>query len=135
MRLVMSLLVMSGFALQATAVESGNGAAAGKPTGRACSLLTRELVTQVTPYEKQALELVMSVPPSEDLLGKSGSACYFGGITLQIDPFGSPARIEKEFATQWAPVSDLGDVAYFRDNIGEWGSCTSAPQRTCSPSR
>jgi hypothetical protein len=121
MREFVLLFVMSGFAIQATTVQSGSGAAAGKRAVGACSLLTKELVTQVTPYEKQVLDVVTQIPPSEDPVGPSGSACEYGGIGLQIDPFGSPARIEKEFGTKWERVADVGDVAYFRNNIGRWG--------------
>ena len=113
--LVASLLVVCGFASVATALQSGAAPA------RACAVLTRELVVQVSPHEKQALDLVLRVPPREDTVGKTGSSCSFGGIELQIDPFVSPGAIEKEFQNKWSPVPGLGDVAYYRDNLREWG--------------
>jgi hypothetical protein len=117
MRQIVAMFVLAS-CLGPHAVAQPATGAAGKV--RACVLLTRELVTQVTPYEKEALKLVMGVPAQGDTLGPSGSECTYGGITLQIDPFGSPERTEQEIAKTWAPVLGLGDAAYFRDNRGEW---------------
>jgi len=89
------------------------------PATGACALLTQEMVTEVTPYEPQALDLVLRVPPMEDALGASGSACSYGGITLQIDPF-TPARLEKLRGPAWVPVAGVGEAAYFEDNKGRW---------------
>ena len=86
----------------------------------ACSLLTKDLVVEFTPYEKKALDLVMRIPPSGDPVGRSGSECTYGGITLQVDPF-PPATIEKQRDQSWQAVKGVGDVAYFRDNGGRWG--------------
>ena len=91
---------------------------AAKPGVRACSLLTKDLVLQVSPYSKQQLDLVMRIPPDEDSVGPSGSACTYGGITMQIDPF-APAVFEKQ-QQGWVPVQGVGDVAYFFDRRGEW---------------
>jgi len=128
MRLVVASLTAVGcFALQAPALGSGIEAAAGKPSIRACALLTKELVMQVTPYEQQPPEqrdlqrkLLTQLPPEEEPVGPSGSACNYGGVYLQIDPFAAPARTEKDLGKTWARVSDVGDIAYFRDNRGEW---------------
>ena len=65
------------------------------------------------------LAAVLLVAPMEDALGKSGSACWYGGITLQVDPFAS-ATFEKQRDKAWVPVSDVGDSAYFRDNRGNY---------------
>lgn len=86
----------------------------------ACSLLTKELVAQFTPYDKNVLDLVMRVSPTADQVGRSGSACTYGGITLQVDPF-PWATIEKQRDQEWQLVKGLGDGAYFRDNGGRWG--------------
>jgi len=126
-QVVESLTVMGCFALQAPALGAGSQAAAEKPGIRACSLLTTELVMQVSPYEQQPPEqrdlhrqLMTQFPPEEESLGPSGSACSYGGIYLQLDPFAAPARIEKDLAKTWGSVLSVGDVAYFRDNRGEW---------------
>jgi len=112
-----SLLMMVGLTAQAMALQSASGAAS--PRVSACSLLTRELVTQWTPYEKQSLDLVIQIPPEEDAVGPSGSACTYGGITMQIDPF-APAVFERQRQRDWVPVSGVGDTAYFFDRRGEW---------------
>lgn len=89
------------------------------PAAGACALLTEDLVRQVAPYEPRALELVLAVPPMEDALGASGSACSYGGITLQIDPF-MPSRLKALRGKDWIPVAGVGDAAYFVDNKGRW---------------
>jgi len=91
-----------------------------QPSLRACALLTREVVTQVSPYDKQALDLVLKVPPMENSIGSSGSACDYGGVTMQIDPF-TPAVFDKQRDKSWSAVSGVGDVAYFADRRGMWG--------------
>jgi hypothetical protein len=116
---IASLVVIICGAGPAAALQSGAGAAGGTRAS-ACALLTRELVAQFTPLEKQALDLVLTIPPQEDPVGPSGSACEYGGIGLQIDPFAAPARTEQELAKMAVPVSGLGDAAYFRDNRGRW---------------
>ena len=118
-RAVALLLVMVGFtpALMARQAARGAGTPA-RPS--ACALLTKELVTQITPYDTQTLAGVLGVRPTEDPIGQSGSACSYGGITMQIDPFPF-ATIEKMRTPAWAAVPGVGDAAYFRDNRGEWG--------------
>ncbi len=115
---LLSVVSVGYFALGAAL--SPPAGAAGQPANTACSLLTKDLVVQFTPYDKKALDLVMLVPPSGDPAGSSGSECTYGGITLQIDPF-SPATLEKQRDQRWQTVKDVGDVAYFRDNGGRWG--------------
>ena len=88
----------------------------------ACSLLDKALVAQVSPYDKQALDLVLKVPPNEEAAGQAGSQCDYAGITLAVDAF-SPSAFDKmrERDPTWMPVAGLGDRAYFRDNKGRWG--------------
>ena len=128
MRRVTVWLMLTGcLAVHASALSAGSEAAAGTPKVGACSWLTRELVTQVSPYEEQPAEqrqlhhqLLTQLPPQEEPVGASGSACSYGGIYLQIDPFAAPARVEKDLAKMSVPLPGLGDVAYFRDNHGEF---------------
>jgi hypothetical protein len=56
-----------------------------RPALAACSLLPKDVVAQVTPYDKRAFERVTMIPPNEEPAGKSGSACSYGGIHLQVD--------------------------------------------------
>jgi len=97
--------------------RSRQAAAPARPS--ACAVLTRDVVSQTTPYSKQQLELVLMAKPSEDPVGRSGSACSYGGVTLQIDPF-AWATVEKTSEKGWTPLQGVGDAAYFRDNRGEW---------------
>lgn len=127
-RVFASLLVIGLLPGHAAALEAAREAAAGTRTVGACSLLTRELVTKVTPYDKPALDLVMRIPPQEEAIGQSGSVCDFGGITLQIDPF-TPDRLEKLRDETWVAIADVGDAAYFRDNRGEWAELAARSGR------
>ena len=87
----------------------------------ACTLLTKELITQFSPEKnKQSVNLIMSIPPEGSRVG-NGSACEYGGVNLQVDPFAAPAQIEKKLEKESASVTGLGDVAFYRDNRGRWG--------------
>lgn len=118
-QVAVAVLVMCWLAPEAGALQSGRGVAAGKPAIRACSLLTKELLMQVSPLDKQALELSTRIPPMEDSVGASGSACSYGDVTLQIDPF-PPGTFEKLRLKDLVSVPQLGDAAYFRDNGGRY---------------
>lgn len=121
MRQVLALLLVMGCFTELMAFQSARGAQPAKPAVRACPLLTREVVTQVSPYEKKVLDVVLGVPASEDPVG-SGSGCSYGGITMQVDPF-PPAVFDKqrEKDKKWVAVQGVGDTAYYRDNMGRWG--------------
>ena len=91
-----------------------------KAAPRACTLLTKELITRVTPARDT--RYLFMVPPSEDKVGANGSGCQYGDTYLQIDPF-TPARLDalyKERSQVWAKVPGVGDAAYFHDNRGEY---------------
>jgi len=117
MRQIVTLLLVMGCFTEVMAFQSARGGQTVKP--RACTLLTKEVVTQVSPYDKKTLDLVMMVPPMEDSLGPSGSACSYGGITMQVDPF-APSVFEKQKKPTWVVVPGLGNTAYFVDNKGRW---------------
>lgn len=120
MRQILTLLLMSGFAMQATAAQSTDPAT-GKQTVGACALLTKELLEKTTPEDRERFEFGLTIPAAEESVGVSGSMCEYGGVLLQIDPFASPARVEESLAVKWTRIPGLGDIAYFRDNAGEWG--------------
>jgi len=113
-RLVIAFVLCSGLHAVALA-QARPGAAAPKP----CSLLTRELALKANP--KQVLG---AAGPKEVPLGASGSACEWGDLLLQIDPF-TPARLEqlrKTDGKNWESVPGVGDAAYFhniRDAMAE----------------
>jgi hypothetical protein len=112
--------VVLGFVL----VLSAGSPAAAQPravAAKACVLLSKDLIAQHTPYEKDAQKLVFSIPPQEDAIGATGSACEYGGVHLQVNPFASPQYVEQQLAKDgWTREPGLGDVAMFRDNRGSY---------------
>lgn len=87
---------------------------------RACSLLTKELVLQVTPEtNKAALEELLRTKPEEHL---NGSLCDYAGVTLSLNPF-DPKSFEKNIGkdASWVRVAGLGDAAWFHDVKGFMG--------------
>lgn len=117
MRRNLGLILLNGCLIHATAMAVA--ATADGQVG-ACSLLTRELLEEVTPEDRERFEFGLTFPPAEEPVGVSGSACEYGGVHLQIDPFASPAAVEELLAAEWTSVPGPGDVAYFRDNVGQW---------------
>jgi hypothetical protein len=115
---LMPLLLAAWFVGEAC--TSSPARAAGEPGRAACSLLTKEVVMRFTPYDNRARDLVMLVPPTGDPVGRSGSECTYGGITLQVDPF-PPAMLEKQRDQTWLSLNGVSDAAWFRDNGGRWG--------------
>jgi hypothetical protein len=89
---------------------------AGKPPISACSLLPTDLVVKVGGVDSTMAKLIK---PEEEAMGATGSACEYGEIRLQVDPF-TPERLAQilktETAKTWAPVSGVGDAAYFNNN-------------------
>jgi len=119
-QIVTLLLVMASFAPFGSAPQSGRGAAAAStPAFHACSILTKELLTQHTPLSKRAFDLSFNPSAHEDAVGKSGSECTNGGVTLTIDGF-TAEYFEKTRTKEWKAVSGIGDTAYFRDNGGRF---------------
>ena len=115
-RIIASLFVFVSIAPHAPALQARPEAAASQAAVRACSLLTKELVLKVTPKKDTSMAFI--VPAQEEAVGAGGSACEYGGIGLQIDPF-TPERLEtlrKSTGQSWAPVAGVGDSAYFREN-------------------
>jgi hypothetical protein len=110
MGLVVSMLGVIGFLTNPTpALQEGSKPAAGQPV-RACAVLTRDLVAPFT-ENKKVLDLL---PPSEEALGTSGTACDYGGVRLQLFPGrgGKPTVSAKGLQ----PVSGAGDGGLFRSN-------------------
>ena len=84
----------------------------------ACSLLTKDVVTQVSPKSPESLKLMLTVEPMESKSG-AGTLCSYGGITMQVDAV-TPASMEKVRDKTWVAVPGLGDTAYFHDNRGNF---------------
>ena len=104
MRHVVALFVaIGGFTSQA-------GSAAGQPAVRACAVLTRDLVAPFT-ENKKVLDLI---PPAEETLGTSGTACEHGAVRLQLFPGRGGKRTVS--AKDLQPISGAGEGGYFRSN-------------------
>jgi hypothetical protein len=86
------------------------GAAAGQPAVRACAVLTRDLVAPFT-ENKKILDLL---PPQEEALGTSGTACEYGGVRLQLFPGRGGKRTVS--AKDLQPIAGAGEGGYFRSN-------------------
>lgn len=122
--LVSSLVVVSWVsALSPSTLQVRGATSTTKPAVRACSLLTKELVNKVTPFDAKTLQVYFfgNAAPEEDSLGAGGSDCSYGGIAIQIDPRFSYDAFKKQKGWENAEsVGGLGDEALFHDNIGEW---------------
>ncbi len=94
----------------AAAQTRSGGPAAGQPAIRACAVLTRDLVAPLT-ENKKVLDLI---PPSEETLAASGTACQYGSVRLQLFPGRGGKRTPPTKDMQ--PVSGAGDGGYFRSN-------------------
>jgi hypothetical protein len=111
MRHVVMLLVTIGcITSQAAASQARSGPAAGQPAVRACAVLTKELVAPFT-ENKKILDLI---PPQEEALGTSGTACEYGAVRLQLFPGRGGKRTVS--AKDLQPVSGAGEGGYFRSN-------------------
>ena len=110
MDLVVSLLAVSAFfAHPDTPLQAGSTPAAGQSV-RACAVLTKDLVAPFT-ENKKVLDIL---PPSEEELGTSGTACEYGAVRLQLFPGrGGKPTVS---ATGLEPVTGAGDGGLFRSN-------------------
>jgi hypothetical protein len=110
MRHVLALTVAIGcITLQPLAFQNAApGTAAGQP--RACAVLTKDLVAPFT----QNKTILDQLPPEEETLGTSGTACEYGAVRLQLFPGRGGKRTAS--AKDLQPVSGAGDGGYFRSN-------------------
>jgi|RhiMethySRZTD1v2_1073278.scaffolds.fasta_scaffold00577_7 hypothetical protein len=111
---VASVFVVGLFSLPVAAAQGRSGGSPASPGIKACSLLTKDLAMKVSGGVNKA---VFDIPPSEEPAGKSGSACDYADIHLQIDPFSVSfvdATAQKD--KTWVPVPGVGDRAWFHNN-------------------
>lgn len=108
MRHAVSLIVIIGWiTAQALALQTTSGATS-QP--RACAVLTKDLVAPLT----QNKTILDQLPPEEETLGTSGTACQYGSVRLQLFPGRGGKRTAS--AKDLQPVSGAGDGGYFRSN-------------------
>ena len=112
MRHVFRLIVVTSCIMsQASASQTASGGqATGQPAVRACAVLTRDLVAPFT-ENKKVLDLI---PPNEEALGTSGTACTYGAVRLQLFPGRGGKRTVS--AKDLQPITGAGDGGYFRSN-------------------
>ena len=111
MRHIFTLFVaISCITEAATAQTRSGGPAASQPAVRACAVLTRELVAPFS-ENKKILDLI---PPKEEALESSGTACQYGSVRLQLFPGRGGKRTP--YTKDLQPVSGVGEGGYFRSN-------------------
>ena len=118
MGLVVSMLgVIAFLTYPAPAPQGSSKPAAGQPV-RACAVLTRDLVAPFT-ENKTVLDLL---PPSEEELGTSGTACEYGAVRLQLFP-GRGGKVTVS-SKEYQPISGVGDGGLFRNNRNYYAELT-----------
>jgi hypothetical protein len=120
--IVASLLVIGSFTLpMPTSGQARAGAPPGTSGTGACSLLSRELIEKV--LGRSVNPILLNFPPTEAPIGKFGSSCAYGGVTLQIDFLTTQALedMRRKVGNDWEAVAGVGDAAYFRNNQNLFG--------------
>src|SRR5687768_13091816 len=111
MRHLVTLFIAISFTFPAAASQARSGVpASGQPAVRACAVLTRDLVAPFA-ENKKILDLI---PPEEEALGTSGTACEYGLVRLQLFPGRGGKRTVS--AKDFQPISGAGEGGYFRNN-------------------
>ena len=109
----MRQFIASALVVGTVTAAAASQAPAGKPRISACSLLPTDLVLKVGGINPQAVKILK---PEEEAVGTTGSACEYGDIRLQVDPFARPDDLRKSPGKDWQPVSGVGDTAFFHAN-------------------
>ena len=81
---------------------------------KACALLTRQLVEKVSAASRKPVD---AAGPHELSLGANGTACEWGDVILQVDPW-PPARLEamrQSTGKDWEVIKGIGDAAYLHN--------------------
>lgn len=110
MGLVVAMLGVVAFLTNPAPASQAGSKPAGGQQVRACAVLTRDLVAPLT-ENKTILDLL---PPSEEELGTSGTACTYGAVRLQLFPGrgGKPTVSAKGLQ----PITGAGEGGFFRNN-------------------
>ena len=113
MRHVVTLLVavICITSRSAASQSPASGAATGKPVG-ACSILTKDLVAPFA-QNKKVLDII---PPEEESMPGSASACEYGVVRLQLYPTARARQNRAAPGKDYQPLSGAGDAAYFHNN-------------------
>jgi hypothetical protein len=115
MRHLVALFVASTWITShATDNHTSGGVAAGQAALRACAVLTRDLVAPFTENKK----MLDVLPPQEEALEPSGTACDYGGVRLQL--FLGRGGKRTLSAKDIQPISGVGEGGYFRNNRDQY---------------
>ncbi len=109
------IVVLGGVSAALAAMQAPPG---GQAPVRACAVLTRDLVAPFT----QNKTILDQLPPEEEVLGTSGTACEYGSVRLQLFPGRGGKRTLPE--KEYQPVSGAGDGGYFRSNRNRYAELT-----------
>lgn len=96
------------------------GARGDDAAGKACALLTRDLVMRIETAEGR--KILEHAKPIEDGLRPGLASCDYGRVTLVLDPLRKPDQVREAMRAGAAPwqgyrsVAGLGDAAYFGTN-------------------
>ena len=114
MRHVVTLFV-AGSCITSLAAASHSSAPVGAQAAvTACGVLTRDLVAPFT-ENKKILDLI---PPEEESLGTSGTACEYGAVRLQLFPGRGGKRTVSAKGIE--PIAGAGEGGYFRNNGNQY---------------
>jgi hypothetical protein len=98
----------------ATGSDDRSSRAAGQQVVRACAVLTRDLVAPFTENKK----MLDVLPPEEEALGTSGTACEYGAVRLQLFPGRGGKRTIS--GKDFQPISGVAEGGYFRNNRDQY---------------
>ena len=99
-------------------IASAQGPASGS---KACAMLTRQVVEKFSAASRKDVD---PAGPRELSLGANRTACEWGDVMLEVDPW-PPARLEamrQSSGKDWEVIQGVGDAAYLhnvRDVVAE----------------
>lgn len=116
-RVLICGVVIASVSFPVVASQSRGGSATAGGRVSACALLPVDLMVKVggiNPAMAKYLE------PEEEAIGATGSACEYGDVRLQVNPFGKGAQRRDAPGKEWQAVADLGESAFFRRNGSQY---------------
>ena len=110
---IIILFLLAAVSGLGAAPASDQNAAGGAARIKACTILLPDVAAMYATATKTKVKS----PPTEAPVGVHGSSCDYGAIALHVDPFAavSADRMRKSPNKDWAPVSGVGDAAYFHN--------------------
>lgn len=81
-----------------------------------CGLVPKAEVKRLVPWQN----MFDNMPLDDEPIGAAGSSCGFPSVHVQVMPFSQGFLDALRKTGPLEPVSGLGDLAFFRDNKGEY---------------